>query len=144
MTNTREVWLIVADAKGARLLHGTPTQHEHLHLDEVASLATRFRTGEHQRPTRLSRPGRSAPIGHEFDLKTTQSAAELAPWVEKELRSRGIARCALFAPSHLIGAMRKSAGKGMADILTEHEGELAQLSNGALAKHPRIVELLPA
>ncbi len=143
MANVKELWVIVADSQCARLLHGTATQHAHLHLDEVGTIATTFVAGEHHRPTRLSEPGRSGPTGHDHEQKTEHFAREVAPWIEQEMKARGIAGCALFAPSHFLGAMRKAVGKGMAGKVTEHEGELAQLSAGTLSKHPRIVGLFP-
>ena len=57
------------------------------------------------------------------------------------LSARGIGRCALFAPSHLLGALRKQRTKGAGDRLTEHEGELAQMSLADLARHPRVLAL---
>lgn len=142
MGQDKSVWVIVADIDGARLLQGTRTEYEHMHLDEEATLATGFVAREHHRPTRLGSPGRSSPLGHEDDVKTTKFAAELAPWIEKELRERGIAQCTLFAPSHLLGALRKSLGGSVAAKVTEQAGEFAQMATGELAKHPRIAALL--
>ena len=144
MRNTKELWLIVMDSEIARLLRGTATKHDHVHLDEVGNLATTFDAGEHHRPSRLSEPGRSGPVGHEHELKTAHFAQQVAQWLEKELPARGIARCALFAPSHLLGALRKSWGKGVADKVTEHAGELARLSRNDLSKHPKVVALMPS
>lgn len=113
-------------------------------LDEVDKLVTTFTPGEHQRPTRLSAPGRSGPTGHDHEQKIAHFARELRPWLEKEIKARSITKCALFAPAHFLGAMRKSAGKGLAGNLTEHEGELAQMSLNDLSKHARVVGLLPS
>ena len=143
MANTKELWLLVADSRCARLLRGTAAEHGHVHLDEVGKLATTFVAAEHHRPVRSSQPGRSVPFAQDHELENAHFAGELAPWLEKEIKARGITKCALFAPTHLLGAIRKSAGAGLAGKLTEHDGELAQMSTGALAKHPRIVELLP-
>lgn len=141
MNNDKELWLIVADSEGARLLQGRPMQHEHLHLDEVSKLATTFVGGEHQRPARLSQHGRSGPTPSEQETKLAHFAREVSPWIDKELSARGIVRCALFAPAHLLGALRKERTKGASDRLTEHEGELAQMPLADLARHPRVVAL---
>lgn len=144
MSNDKQLWVIVADSECARLLQGRATQRDHLHLDEVSKLATTFRGAEHQRPERLSQPGRSGPTPQDHTSKIAHGAREVSPWIEKELSARGIARCALFAPSHLLGALRKAQAKGAASRLTEHEGELAQMSLADLSRHPRIVALHPA
>ena len=143
MGNNKELWLVVADSESARLLHGTATQHDHVHLDEMGKLATTFAAGEHQRPTRLSEPGRSGPTGHESELKTAHFAREVAQWLEKELKKRGIAKCTLCAPARFLGAFRPVAGKGLAGQVIEHDAELAKLSLPDLARHPRITSLLP-
>lgn len=143
MGKTKELWVLVADSQCARLLHATATKYGHVHLDEVGKVATTFTAAEHHRPVRSSQPGRSAPFAQDHELENVHFAREVVPWLEKELEARGIARCALFAPSHLLGAIRKAVGAGTAGKLTEHDGELAQMSTAALAKHPRIVELLP-
>jgi protein required for attachment to host cells len=141
MTNTKDLWLIVADSESARLLRGRAMQHDHLHLDEVSRLTTTFVGAEHHRPARLSQPGRSGSTPQDHASKVSHFAREVSSWVEKELTARSITRCALFAPSHLLGALRKEQVKGKAGLLTEHEGELAQMSLADLARHPRIVAL---
>lgn len=82
---SKEMWLVVADSECARLLRGTATEFGNVHLDEVGKLATTFVAGEHQRPTRLSQPGRSGPVGQEHELKLAHFVREVAPWLEKEL-----------------------------------------------------------
>ena len=143
MANSKELWLLVADSKCARLLRGTAALHGHVHLDEVGKLATTFVGAEHHRPARSGQPGRSVPFAQDHELENAHFAGEVAPWLEQEIKARGISKCALFAPTHLLGAIRKSIGPGLAGKLTEHAGELAQMPTGQLAKHPRIVELLP-
>lgn len=141
MTNDKELWLIVADSERARLLQARPTQHEHLHLEEVSKLATTFVGAEHGRPARLSQPGRSGSVPSEHASKVAHFAREVTPWIEQELSARGIVRCALFAPSHLLGALRKERHQSAASRLIEHEGELAQMSLADLSRHPRVVAL---
>jgi protein required for attachment to host cells len=142
MGNAKEAWLVVADSQSARLLHATVLQQGRVHVDEAGTLQTTFVEGERHRPTRLSQPGRSGPIGHDHEAKNFHFARELAPWIEQQLRARGIARCPIFAPSHLLGALRQSASRDLAARLVEHEAELARLSAAELAQHPRIAALL--
>jgi len=144
MVTSRELWLVVADSDTARLLHGTATRHDHVHLDEVAKLQTTAVASERQRPTRLSQPGRSGPVEQDHEFEVAHFAKQIATWIGQELPARGVSRCALFAPTHLIGALRKSLPAVVAGKLTEHAGELAQLSLDELSRHPKVVALMPA
>ncbi len=144
MENTRVAWVLVADGEGARLLQVTATQHKKVHLDEVAKLASTFQAGDHERPTRLSKAGHSGPASNESERKLTHFGGQLAAWLAKELPARKITQCTLFAPSHLLGALRPQLGKAVAGLLVEKTGELAQFSIADLARHPGIVALLPA
>ena len=121
--------------RGSRTAKGSP------HLDEMAALATTFVAGEHHRPDRLA-PGRSAGTGHEHEEMLAHFAREVAPWLQKELSAHAIPNLALFAPAHMLGALRKVFGKALAAKLSEHDLELAGLPNAQLAAHPRIQELL--
>lgn len=140
---TTEAWLVVADSEHARLMHVTRTAHDRVHLDEVTKLSTTFQAGEHHRPTRLSQAGRSGPVGHEHELKTGHFAREVATWLEKELVSRRIAKCTVFAPTHFLGALHPALGKAVAGKVQEEAGELAQFTMADLSRHPRIAALLP-
>lgn len=142
MSKVSEAWVLVADSEQARLLRATSTQHERVHLDEVAKLATTFQAGEHHRPTRMGHPGHGSDIGHEPERKQTHFAHQIAAWIAPELITRSIAHCNLFAPSHMLGALRSELPKPVAAKLQEHTAELAQLSPGELAQHPAIAKLL--
>lgn len=144
MKTNRELWVVVADNDRARLLHGTATRHDHVHLDEIAGLRTTAVASERQRPTRLSQPGRSGPIEQDHGLEAEHFAKQIATWIEKELPAREIAHCALFAPTHLLGALRNKLGAAVAGKVSEQPGELAQMSINDLSRHPKIVALLPA
>jgi protein required for attachment to host cells len=134
-------WFIVLDSMKARLVRGSRTAKGSPHLDEMASLATTFVAGEHHRPDRLA-PGRSAGMSHEHEEALAHFARDLAPWLQKELTKHEVAICALFAPTPMIGALRKVVAKPLAARLQEHASELANLSLPQLAAHPRVQELL--
>ena len=136
MTNARELWLVVADAAHARLLHGTATAHQRVHLEEIAGLRSTFTAGEHHRPAMLSGPGRTAATGHEKEERIAHFARELAKWLQHEMPGRGIAECVVSAPAHFLGALRKELPKNLARQVREHEGELATLTVPQLAAHP--------
>jgi protein required for attachment to host cells len=134
-------WFVVLDSMKARLVRGSRTAKGSPHLDEMASLTTTFVAGEHHRPDRLA-PGRSAGTSHEHEEALAHFAREVAPWLQKELTARGVASCAMFAPTHMVGALRKVITKPLAALLQEHALELANLPLAQLAAHPRIQELL--
>jgi protein required for attachment to host cells len=134
--------VLIADTEHARLLHGTMTTHDRLHLDEVAKLATTFQAGEHHRTTRTGQAGRSGNLGHEHEEKIAHFARELAAWIEQAITTRSIATCTVFAPTHFLGALRQQVTKPVAAKLKEHAGELAQMTVADLTRHPRIVELM--
>lgn len=143
MVNMKELWFVAADNHGARLLHGATTRAGSLHITEVAALDTTFVPGERQRPTRLGRPGSgAADVGHEKEEELAHVARALGPWLQQELALRTITRCALFAPSHLLGALHKQIPKQLAALLPAQPVDLTGMSPGQLAGHPRIVELL--
>jgi len=137
-TERRDAWLAVVDSERARLLRATPTEHR-LHLDEAAQLATTFHAGGPTRPALVGQPGRHASTGHVHEAKLAHFAREAATWLERELLARGIDRCAVFAPTHVLGALRPQLGKQIAGRLHEQAGELAQLGLPELARHPRVV-----
>jgi len=142
MSKVNEAWVLVVDSEQARLLRATSAQNGKVHLEEVTKLATTFQTGEHQRPTRMGQPGHGPGSDHEPERKQGHFARQLATWIAPELLSRSIARCSMFAPSHMLGALRSELPKPVASKLQEHVGELAQLSPGELARHPGIAALL--
>lgn len=144
MKTDREFWVVVADSDKACLLHGTATRHSHVHLDAITELRTTAVASERQRPTRMSQPGRGGPFEQGHELEIEHFARQIGTWIDKELPARAIARCDLFAPTHLIGALRKILTAPTAAKLTEHPGELAQMSLDELSRHPKIVALLPA
>jgi len=134
-------WFVVLDSMKARLVRGSRTAKGSPHLDEMASLATTFVAGEHHRPDRIA-PGRSVGASHEHEEALAHFAREIAPWLQKEMTTHAVASCALFAPTHMVGALRKVIAKPLAAKLQEHSLELANLSLAQLAAHPRVQELL--
>ncbi|MFY9342080.1 MAG: host attachment protein [Planctomycetota bacterium] len=142
MLEPKDVWLVVADKKSARLLHGTGTRHAGLHLAEVSAIATSALAKEHGRPTRMSQPGRSAPRDHDTELATAHFAAQIADWLARELPAHQVGRVALFAPAHLLGALRQALPKDLAGQVGEHIAELARLPAPELAQHPQVMALL--
>jgi len=141
MANAKELWLLVADTAHARLLHGVVTEHQRVHLEEVAGLKSTFTAGEHHRPG----AGQSASPGHEKEERGAHFARELAKWLAHEIPGRGIAECLVSSPTHFLGALRKELPKTLARNIQEHDGELANLPVGKLASHPVVTSrLLPA
>jgi protein required for attachment to host cells len=142
MVKAKELWFVVAGKEKARLLHLSTTRQGSLHVTEVADLASTFQTGEHHRPTRLSMPGSAPGVGHEQEEQVLHFARQLSPWLHQVLTVRSIDECALFAPSHLLGALRKAMSKALAPKVREQDVDLVGLTAGELAGHPKVVELL--
>src|SRR5262245_29285195 len=133
----KEKWLVVADSEHARLLSASLTVHGRTHVDEHAKLATTFVKSEHQRPSQLSNGYNAhAAFSHENEEKHAHFARELTAWLQKELDTRKIDECVVFAPRRFLGALRKTLGKGLASKIVEREGEITQLTPGQLAEHP--------
>lgn len=144
MQKPKDRWILVADSEHARLLQGAVVAHDRIHLEEKAKLMTTFTAGEHHRPSSLAGRGHSAhaSFGHEHEEKLAHFARELARWLEKELNSRRIDSCALFAPTHFLGALRKEITKPVAAKVSEHAGEITKLTPGQLVEHPAVAALL--
>lgn len=138
----RPQWFVVIDSQKARLLQGSRTAKGSPHLEEMAALATTFTAGEHHRPDRLGGPGRSAGFANEHEEAVAHFARQVAPWLTAEIARHSVASCALFAPAHTMGALRKELPGSLTGKLTEHVVELAGLPIAKLAEHPRIVALL--
>ena len=143
MPDTKPRCFVVLDIDKARLLRLSRTDRGSAHVDETASLASTFAAGEHHRPDRMGAPGRSAGTGNEHDEKLHHFARQLAPWLGKELATHGVTTCPLFAPAHMLGALKKELDRALAGKLELHDVELTGLSNGQLATHPRVQALLP-
>ena len=142
MQITKEVWFVVADSERARLLRARPAQHGHVHVEEVDKLATTFAAREHHRPTRLGQPGHMAPSGHEHEEKLAHFARELTQWLERLVATHALTKCPVFAPSHMLGAVRQEASPALAAKLQEHACEIAGQSTARLAEHPKVTALL--
>lgn len=142
MNNVSEAWVLVVDSEQARLLRATSSQHGKVHLDEVTKLATSFQASEHHRPTRMGHPGQGNAEGHEPERKLAHFARQVTAWIAPELVARSIDQCNLFAPSHMLGALRSELPKPVAGKLREHAAELAHMSAADLSKHPSIGKLL--
>lgn len=135
-------WFVVVDSQKSRLMRGSRTEHGSAHIEEVAHLDTTFAAGQHHRPDRMGEHGRSAGVGHEHEEKLAHFAREITPWLQKLLTTHAVDSCALYAPGHMLGALRKALPASLAKLLVEHDVELASLPKAQLMAHPRIQELL--
>jgi protein required for attachment to host cells len=142
MVQTRDAWFVVADQERARLLRATAVRHGHRHVEEIDRLGSTFRPGEHHRPSRLGQPGHMASTGHEAEERLAHFARELAGWLRTTVAARSMTACPLFAPSHVLGALRRELSQPVAALVREQAVELAGLSAEQLAEHPRIAALL--
>ncbi len=136
-----ETWILVADAKRARLLRGGLTPQARPHLEEAAALETSWVERDHGRPTMLAGgrgPRPVASLGHENEEGLRHFARELAGWLERQLAAHRVDDCAVFAPARFLGALRKEVPARLHHLLSEHAGELTHLTPGELARHPAV------
>jgi protein required for attachment to host cells len=136
-----ETWILVADAKRARLLRGALTPQARVHLEEAATLETSWIEHDRGRPAILAGgkgPRPVASIGHEDEEGLRHFARELAAWLERQLAAHHVEDCVVFAPARFLGALRKQVPPRLHASLSEHAGELTHLTPGELARHPAV------
>lgn len=145
MSNVKnnEAWVVLADAKRARLIKVAPTPAGRVHVETAGELEDQWEGHEHGRPTMLSHRGPntgSVAPNHDVDEELTRFARQIRQWAGTQMKDRSIERATLFAPARMLGALRSASGKHPA--LDLREGELMPLSNGDLAVHSMIVQLV--
>jgi len=141
---TPAILLIVADNHRARLLTERRDPSGHPRVSLLASLREQWEPRLHDNP-----PSRSDAAGHTFENRGHMDgerihrfAKELASWLGRELRGHELDRLCLFAPAHLLGALRSETSKTLQLRWSEHESDLGGLTEGELAKRPEIASLL--
>ena len=161
MSGTHQ-WIVVADARTATMYRCQFTPGREWHLESVGSVANSHER-EHQRgrPSELSGQGRGAmahgsphmaSLGHgeeEEHHKFAISIAERDGWLARALAEHKADHVQVFAPPAFLGVLRhvmatkgNHEGGALIGRTTLLEGELANLTPGQLATHPRIVQAL--
>jgi protein required for attachment to host cells len=161
MSRTHQ-WIVVADARTATMYRCRATPGGKWNLDAVASL-TNSHEQEHARgrPAELSGhgPGRAAhgaphlaSPGHGADEELHRFAREVAgadSWLARLIREQHAEHVHVFAAAPLLGALRQVmetkgalGGGTIRDNATFAESELANLTPGHLATHPKVLAAL--
>lgn len=138
---TAEVWILLADSRQARLLRGTRTTQGRPHLDEVARLDNPPMDHEHGRPSPLGGKDGHAYAGfsHEAEEHQSRFASKIADWIGRQTQSTS--HLSVCAPARFLGALRKALPGRVRAQVKEHEGELANLGTGELARHALIAAM---
>lgn len=144
--NGEFVWVSVVDDREARLLRGRRRRtgaFRRLHLDPVDTLENPWLELEH--PPRGSRNGdedrHGAKLNHRRAELLARYTSEVARWLEAQVKRHDIEAVEIFAPPRLRGALRATVSPVLATKIRDHEGDLGNLSPGALERHPSIVDL---
>lgn len=145
MQERPSTWIVVVDNRTGRLLEGRRTAQGRVHLEERAALAnprSEHVAGGLPEPTTRDKFGR-ATERHEEEEKLHRFAREVASWLEQQVSERHLERLELFAPARFRGALRKALPARLNGCLREHEGDLAHLQAGELARHPAVAGVVP-
>lgn len=143
--NPREsAWILLADAKRARLLTCQRARLGRTHLEEKAELAFDWPGHEHNRPMPLA--GKSAntyaATRHDIEEELRRFARQVADWLVDRCRTLAIDRVQLFAPPRFLAELRKALPGVLNVELFEHGTDLINLPSGQLHAHRAIRELI--
>jgi len=137
-------WVFVVDAGRGRLLRCSSLPTGRYHVDEDESIEDDWQPHEHGRPSpRAGRGGTSyASRSHESEERLSRFARTVADWLDGRTRRHAIERLDLFAPPRFLGAWRQACSPQLAERIREHEGDLAWIPAGELARHRALVGVL--
>jgi protein required for attachment to host cells len=139
------VWIVVADARLARLMC-CPDPQEQRRLQTVDELHEQWDEKEHHRPQPLgSRDGHAyAAYPREDEERLHRHAKRLEQWLGRHRQQHHHAggRWTLVAPPRLLGELRQTRGAGGVDQMKQVEAQLTDLSPTQLAQHPALAEVL--
>ncbi len=140
----RASWIFVVDGGRGRLLRGTSVPPGRIHLEERGLIESERDEYEHGRPSpRSGKNGHTyASLGHESEEQLSRFARRVVEWLDQTTKQHEIDRLALFAPPRFLGALRQAFPASLAGRIREHEGDLANISAGDLARHRAVVKVL--
>ena len=137
-------WVLLADAKRARLLRCGLTEQGRCRVEEHGSIDNVWPGHEH---------GRSAPIWKNgtitFGIEDNDGedlrrfAREVVQRLEHRMGKLGIRRIHILASPRFLGVLRKVRLERLASqLILKHKADLMHLSATKLAKHPVIRQLI--
>jgi protein required for attachment to host cells len=132
------------DSEQCRLLSGGLTERGTPQVKEHEALANTLPRTERGRPMALGgMTGHSYAEPHRHDQERQRRfAREVAEWLSRQARRRAIQRLVVFAPSKLLGELRRMRIGTSACQVQTREGALTHLEPDQLAEEARVRRLL--
>ena len=147
MTHVSRIqWVVVADARRARLLQCTFASAGSASVRPCATLVDDWPGHEHHRPSPLAaKDGRAyASLHHDAEEQLRRFGRRIVGWIGAAAADRGIERLTLFAPPRLLGVFRGERLQDRGPEVDLREGELAHMTEADLCRHPAIEGLAAA
>lgn len=138
------VWFALADEQQCRLLKCRLTRLGTPHVEMVERHENTWPGHEYGRPMPLrAKDGHSyaAAVRNEEE-DANRYARELAPWIQERFAAHQLEHLTVFAPPRFLGVLRKTPFGEIEPKIDCRLGDLVNLSEGALAEHPRVRELI--
>ena len=141
-----DLWILVVDHRAGRLLRGSLTAQGSAHFAEAGAIASVPAEKQHGRPSpKKGKDGHAyASWRHEAEELRRRHAQAVAGWLAQMVATLGIARVLVFAPAHLLGALRAAWSADLAPRIEEHAGDLNYLTLRELGHHPVLARHLLA
>lgn len=138
MSRHQTTWIVVADARSARLIHCI-REGEHFRIESLDEFHEQWDDKEHHRPQPLhDKTGHAyASTHHEAEERLRRFAKSLMNWIDKQHHRLADGRWALIAPPRLLGEMRKLDSKLLGGF-KQVQAELEELTAAKIARHPAL------
>jgi protein required for attachment to host cells len=139
-----DLWVVVVDSSGGRLLHGAVSAQHRVRFEETSTIQNQHLPHEHGRPTmrRNSTLGHTlqAP-GHEDEEMLMRFARDVTSWLQTSFDAARHGRVTVLAPARLVGALRKELPVALASHVATEVADLASVATTQLGDHPLIQRL---
>lgn len=137
-------WVLLADARRARLLRCGSTEEGRCRVEERGSIDSTWPRPERSRSGPLWKNA-TIPFGIEGNAGEglRRFAREVVKWLQHRMEEFGILRIHILASGRFLGAFRKVRPAQLTrQHALEREADLMHLSVGRLVKHPVILQLM--
>lgn len=133
-------WILTVDQHAGKLLCLSTGEDHHVRFEESGEITNTHEPHEHGRPSPKKGKGshQNVPWSHDEEELRKRYARDVATWLASEVDKQAIMRVVVFAPAHLLGALRREWSPELARRVEEHVGDLSHLSLRELAHHPVI------
>jgi len=140
-----EPWVVLVDARRAKLLRVSVGEEGHVRLDTRQTLESQWEHADPGRPSQYipKRNGHANPgTGHDVEENVRRFALEFRDWLHRAIDKHRIERVEMFASPRLLGLFRKLLPAAVAAHVREHTGDLVSMTTEQLREHPAITALL--